>query len=120
MTNQASEDEPYDTEAWKDGFQSGYDQVINEMLYWLAETKRKTIPSKWVTSRQTDMHSKQHEKLTALIRTEKLKLLAAVRERVVGEDLPLPEEIMAQTGTRLYNKIKSEERETLDKLEAEL
>ena len=56
----------------------------------------------------------------AIIRTEKLKLLAEVRERVVGEDLPLPEEIMAQTGTRLYNKIKSEERETLDKLEAEL
>ena len=55
-----------------------------------------------------------------VIRTEKLKLLAEVRERVVGEDLPLPEEIMAQTGTRLYNKIKSEERETLDKLEAEL
>ena len=56
----------------------------------------------------------------SIIRTEKLKLLAEVRERVVGEDLPLPEEIMAQTGTRLYNKIKSEERETLDKLEAEL
>ena len=56
----------------------------------------------------------------SIIRTEKLKLLAEVRERVVGEDLPLPEEIMAQTGTRLYNKIKSEERETLDKLDAEL
>ena len=58
--------------------------------------------------------------IEALIRTEKLKLLADVKERVVGEDLPLPEEIMAQTGTRLYNKIKSEEREALDKLEAEL
>ena len=87
-TNQASEDKLFDTKAWKDGFQSGYDQVINEILYWLAETKRKTIPSKWVTSRQTDMHSKQHEKLTALIRTEKLKLLAEVRERVIEQAKP--------------------------------
>ena len=60
------------------------------------------------------------KRIMQLIRTEKLKLLAEVRERVVGEDLPLPEEIMAQTGTRLYNKIKSEEREELTKLEAEL
>lgn len=36
----------------------------------------------------------------SIIRNEKLKLLAEVRERVIGEDLPLPEEIMAQTGTR--------------------
>ena len=60
------------------------------------------------------------KELEAIIRTEKLKLLAEVRERVVGEDLPLPEEIMAQTGTRLYNKIKSEEREALEKLEEKL
>ena len=38
--------------------------------------------------------------IETIIRTEKQKLLAEVRERVIGEDLPLPEEIMAQTGTR--------------------
>lgn len=58
--------------------------------------------------------------LVELICTEKLKLLAEVRERVVGDELPLPDEVMARTGTLLYNKIKFEQREELTKLEAEL
>lgn len=60
------------------------------------------------------------KQLLAHLRTEKLKLLAEVRERVVGEGLPLPDEVMARTGTLLYNKIKFEEREVLTQLEAEL
>ena len=53
-----------------------------------------------------------------LIRTEKLKLLAEVRERVVGEDLPL--NTTPDTGQRIYNKVKANERTALTKLEAEL
>ena len=53
-----------------------------------------------------------------LIRTEKLKLLAEVRERVVGEDLPL--NTTPDTGQRIYNKVKADERAALTKLEAEL
>lgn len=45
-------DEVHNLEAWRKGFEAGYDQVINEMLYWLVETKRKTVPAEWVTVRQ--------------------------------------------------------------------
>jgi len=104
MTNQASEDE----------LTKQIKSITQAMFVTLRE---------WQAGVPIDWHSakvKGRADLLALIRTEKLKLLAEVRERVVGEDLPLPEEIMAQTGTRLYNKIKSEERETLTKMEAEL
>ena len=53
-----------------------------------------------------------------VIRTEKLKLLAEVRERVVGEDLPL--NTTPDTGQRIYNKDKANERAELTKMEAEL
>ena len=56
--------------------------------------------------------------IETLIRTEKLKLLAEVRERVVGEDLPL--NTTPDTGQRIYNKVKANERTALTKLEAEL
>ncbi len=56
--------------------------------------------------------------INALIRTEKLKLLAEVRERVVGEDLPL--NTTPDTGQRIYNKVKANERTALTELEAEL
>ena len=50
-----------------------------------------------------------------VIRTEKLKLLAEVRERVVGEDQP---DIGDSSHER--NILRREEREALNKLEAEL
>jgi hypothetical protein len=50
-----------------------------------------------------------------IIRTEKLKLLAEVRERVVGEDQP---DIGDSSHER--NILRREEREALTKLEAEL
>ena len=50
-----------------------------------------------------------------VIRTEKLKLLAGVRERVVGEDQP---DIGDSSHER--NILRREEREALAKLEAEL
>ena len=54
----------------------------------------------------------------SIVRTEKQKLLAEVRERVVGEDLPL--NTTPDTGQRIYNKVKANERTALTKLEAEL
>ena len=50
-----------------------------------------------------------------LVRTEQLKLLAEVRERVVGEDQP---DIGDSSHER--NILRREEREALNKLEAEL
>ena len=103
MSNQASED----------------DKAI--MIGFLYGIQSDFLPADEVRHRMAGFRNTQgYKDAIELIRTEKLKLLDEVRERVVGEDLPLPEEIMAQTGTRLYNKIKSEERETLTKLEAEL
>ena len=62
----------------------------------------------------------------ALIRTEKLKLLAEVRERVVGEDKPLQGKyrasgLMSYDMTNHYeNSLRAEQRAVLTKLEAEL
>ena len=53
--------------------------------------------------------------IQSAIRTEKLKLLAEVRERVVGEDQP---DIGDSSHER--NILRREEREALAKLEAEL
>ena len=59
----------------------------------------------------------------ALIRTEKLKLLAEVRERVIGEDENMTE--LEPYGDRYStvcdrNAFRSEQLESLNKLEAEL
>ncbi len=62
------------------------------------------------------------EELYAIIRTEKLKLLAEVRERVVGED----ESAYSEDRTRYFehifhqNNLRAEQRNKLTKLEAEL
>lgn len=66
------------------------------------------------------------KRLQHLIRTEKLKLLAEVRERVVGEDEEQPD---FQRLSQVYdtvdlllerNKLRDDQREALTKLEAEL
>jgi len=54
----------------------------------------------------------------SLIRTEKLKLLAEVRERVIGEDDDLFGD--AYGIYEAQNHLKDEQRESLTKLEAEL
>lgn len=64
--------------------------------------------------------------IKAHVRTEKLKLLAEVRERVVGEDeLYATDEAgwgeLASNREKMHaNKVKSEQRVELTKLEAEL
>ena len=62
--------------------------------------------------------------ITSLIRTEKLKLLAEVRERVIGEDLP--PDVATDSGIGYsrqqfaINMGKAGQRKALNKLEAEL
>ena len=67
------------------------------------------------------------EFVEALIRTEKLKLLAEVRERVIGEDvelnsfdIPAYEEEFVITSVTQQNHLRADQRIELDKLEAEL
>ncbi len=56
----------------------------------------------------------------ALIRTEKLKLLAEVRERVVGRLEPQTENGLLPDRADRRNQLRTEQLETLAKLEAEL
>ena len=79
MTNQASEDKPINQHL-----------VCLWQLQDIEETIADAAPEELV-----DLHSKLvalstdiTEGVQSLIRTEKLKLLAEVRERVVGEDEP--------------------------------
>ena len=65
--------------------------------------------------------------IQTLIRTEKLKLLAEVRERVVGEDvtlnsfeIPVYEGGFVITSVTQQNNLRADQRILLDKLEAEL
>ena len=62
-----------------------------------------------------------------LIRTEKLKLLAEVRERVIGEDfklnsfeIPVFEAEFVITSVTQQNRLRADQRISLTKLEAEL
>ena len=55
----------------------------------------------------------------SIIRTEKLKLLAEVRERVVGEDTTYEGHTM-NWAVEHHNHLRAEQREQLTKLEAEL
>lgn len=62
-----------------------------------------------------------------LVRTEKLKLLAEIRERVVGEDvelnsfeMPVHEAEFVITSVTQQNHLRADQRTELTKLEAEL
>ena len=66
--------------------------------------------------------SERHDAINAILRTEKLKLLAAVRERVVGkDDLPITiDRKYNQFAKNSRNALRDEQRIELTKLEAEL
>ena len=106
MTNQASEDELRD-ELYDLAFLTGAD----------SETGERTLAF---------IASELAEYVQAIIRSEKLKLLAEVRERVVGEDKPLQGKyrasgLMSYDMTNHYeNSLRAEQRAVLTKLEAEL
>ena len=58
--------------------------------------------------------------IKSLIRTEKLKLLAEVRERVVGRLEPQTENGLLPDRVDRRNQLRTEQRELLTKMEAEL
>ena len=99
MTNQASEDE----------LEAKINTIIFARFYDIPDKQRSTIV----------------KNLQAIIRTEKLKLLAEVRERVVGEDESpesIPPTMSAEYRNYVHaqNKLRDEQRYSLTKLEAEL
>jgi hypothetical protein len=61
-----------------------------------------------------------NEQVKALIRTEKLKLLAEVRERVVGENEPEFNTPKPEIGNMVRNRLREDQIDLLTKLEAEL
>jgi len=97
MTNQASED------------------VVDSILSTLG-----------IVDRKSGNRPGQIQVVKQIIRTEKLKLLAEVRERVVGEDKPLQGKyrasgLMSYDMTNHYeNSLRAEQRAVLTQLEAEL
>lgn len=97
MTNQASED------------------VVDSILSTLG-----------IVDRKSGNRPGQIQVVKQIIRNEKLKLLAEVRERVVGEDKPLQGKyrasgLMSYDMTNHYeNSLRAEQRAVLTQLEAEL
>ena len=114
MTNQASEDEPTKSKVdWSTPYDEWLIPTLNRFRYGGAIECR-AIPSEIQLN------------IESIIRTEKLKLLAEVRERVVGEDKPLQGKyrasgLMSYDMTNHYeNSLRAEQRAVLTKLEAEL
>lgn len=103
-TNQASEDElSVEIDSYIDDIRYNNEVPFDERL----ESAKKSI---------------KH-----LFRTEKLKLLAEVRERVVGEDvtlnsfeIPVYEEEFVIISVTQQNRLRADQRISLAKLEAEL
>ena len=112
MTNQASED----------------DKAI--MIGFLYGIQSDFLPADEVRHRMAGFrHTQGYKDAIELIRTEKLKLLAEVRERVVGEDeTRIPSDGGPFTNTTdklnhyitLRNANRADQRAALTKLEAEL
>lgn len=144
MTNQASEDDdfrcwdcksenlPYCVECspYLQGGEKGTDtnqaseETIDEIFEGLARYNCNAFTQDTLPNEIPPYAAK--ERVIALIRTEKLKLLAEVRERVVGEDKPLQGKyrasgLMSYDMTNHYeNSLRAEQRAVLTKLEAEL
>jgi hypothetical protein len=94
MTNQASEDE--------------LDTVLKQHREWMRGIRTDHLIG--------TNHAETKSAIQAIICTEKLKLLAEVRERVVGENEPT-----GTTAAQVYrNDLRVEQRAALGKLEAEL
>lgn len=115
MTNQASE----------------LDKAI--MIGFLYGIQSDLLPEDEVVHRMVAFsHTKGYKEALAIIRTEKLKLLAEVRERVVGEDVPefhdpgcyqyngLEYCHCSAKPDKAANELRSDQRNEITKLEAEL
>ena len=98
----------------QDTNQASEDELLNElrMLYARRISSNFSIAEYMLETRQL---------IQKLVRTEKLKLLAEVRERVVGEDKkPTGSMTGLITIDTARNKLRAEMRNELIKLEAEL
>ena len=109
-------------------------QASEDDLYSKLLNLRLTVWRQTNLNGQANLDHDSVEEVLALIRTEKLKLLAEVRERVIGEDevfVDLP--IVDGTGKTISivdrsfttymvvkNQLRAEQRTKLAKLEAEL
>lgn len=100
MTNQASEDK--------------LDEILDELQAQVIDGYTQPVNG-WTTVKQEAKTAIQ-----ALIRTEKLKLLAEVRERVVGENEPEFNTPKPELGNMARNRLREAQTDLLTKLEAEL
>ena len=114
-TNQASEDEATKSKVdWSTPYDEWLKPILNRFRYGGAIECR-AIPSEIQLN------------IESLIRTEKLKLLAEVRVRVVGEDVDLTAEHIRKSFTTkeipllmANRQLRNDQRTELTKLEAEL
>lgn len=122
-----------------------YNERLNEILHELRVELRPLVDQngrKWADEQYIAGKAEAKQAIQSLIRTEKLKLLAEVRERVVGEDekLVIPDYPKTdEEGEPLYSKraakegrkqvtaryhtrkeLRNDQRTELTKLEAEL
>ena len=117
MDNQASEEL---RKAVRDGLANHTGEFVNPWIF------RKSYSHEELTDMLDDIMASERlfKNLQALIRTEKLKLLAEVRERVVGED-ENPESIPPTMSAEYHNYVhaqnilRDEQRYSLIKLEVE-
>ena len=122
-TNQASEDKL--RKAVRDGLANHTGEFVNPWIF------RKNYSNEELTDMLDDIMASENlfKNLQTIIRNEKLKLLAEVRERVVGEDeTRIPADGGPFTNTTdkpnhyitLRNANRADQRAALTKLEAEL
>ena len=112
-TNQASEEL---RKAVRDGLSNHTGEFVNPWIF------RKNYSHEELTDMLDDIMAGERlfKNLQAIIRTEKLKLLAEVRERVVGSLEPQTENGLLPDRADRRNQLRTEQLEELTKLEAEL
>ena len=72
----------------------------------------------WIADRHVEIFATAKEELLNLVRTEKLKLLAEVRERVIGENEPEFNTPKPELGNMARNRLREAQADLLNKLEA--
>ena len=127
MSNQASEDElePFTSLFQNSAVARDYisgcmsEEDINELsahIFFIEPTYKYDISKKPIDN----VFSAYRIAVKALIRTEKLKLLAEVKERVVGENEPEFNTPKPEIGNMARNRLREAQADLLTKLEAEL
>lgn len=124
-TNQASEDaglkEILDNLA--ENHLAGWQDINFEYDVQAVNSHRKVNTSRLsgeIYANKLRLIENSKQAIEALIRTEKLKLLADVRERVVGENEPEFNTPRPELGNMARNRLREAQADLLNKLEAEL